>query len=56
MTTTPAPDPLIDAFIAALWVEDGLSANTLAAYRRDLTLLSQWLAATSQHSLANAGE
>ena len=32
----------IDAFIAALWIEDGLSANTLAAYRRDLTLYAQW--------------
>ena len=56
MSHTPAPDPLIDAFVAALWVEDGLSANTLAAYRRDLTLLTQWLAATSHHTLANAGE
>ena len=36
----------IDRFIDALWIEDGLSANTLAAYRRDLTLYAQWLAAT----------
>jgi integrase/recombinase XerD len=28
----------IDAFIDALWLEEGLSRNTLAAYRRDLTL------------------
>ncbi|RZJ14277.1 MAG: site-specific tyrosine recombinase XerD [Acidovorax sp.] len=35
----------IDAFVDALWLEDGLSRNTLAAYRRDLTLYSQWLAA-----------
>ncbi|MFT4243488.1 MAG: site-specific tyrosine recombinase XerD [Acidovorax sp.] len=34
----------IDAFIDALWLEDGLSRNTLAAYRRDLTLYAQWLA------------
>ena len=33
----------IDAFIDALWLEDGLSANTLAAYRRDLTLFATWL-------------
>ena len=33
----------IDRFIDALWLEDGLSANTLAAYRRDLSLLSHWL-------------
>ncbi|MGV3572985.1 MAG: site-specific tyrosine recombinase XerD [Ramlibacter sp.] len=33
----------IDTFIDALWLEDGLSRNTLAAYRRDLTLYTQWL-------------
>lgn len=34
----------IDTFIDALWLEDGLSKNTLAAYRRDLTLYAHWLA------------
>ena len=34
----------IDAFIDALWLEEGLSKNTLAAYRRDLSLFGQWLA------------
>lgn len=34
---------LIDRFADALWLEDGLSPNTLAAYRRDLQLLAQWL-------------
>ena len=33
----------IDRFIDALWIEDGLSPNTLAAYRRDLTLYAHWL-------------
>jgi integrase/recombinase XerD len=33
-------DPLIDRFLDALWLEDGLSANTLSAYRRDLTLFA----------------
>ncbi|MBC7609056.1 MAG: site-specific tyrosine recombinase XerD [Polaromonas sp.] len=33
----------IDSFIDALWLEDGLSKNTLAAYRRDLTLYAGWL-------------
>lgn len=37
-------DPVIDTFIDALWLEEGLSRNTLAAYRRDLTLFSHWLA------------
>lgn len=35
----------IDTFIDALWLEDGLARNTLAAYRRDLTLYADWLAA-----------
>lgn len=41
----------IDRFIDALWIEDGLSANTLAAYRRDLTLYAQWLAGGPAASL-----
>lgn len=32
--------PLIDRFIDALWLEDGLAANSLAAYRRDLQQLA----------------
>jgi integrase/recombinase XerD len=39
----PDASPNIDAFIDALWLEDGLSRNTLAAYRRDLSLYSDWL-------------
>ena len=34
---------LIERFIDALWIEDGLSTQTLAAYRRDLSLFAQWL-------------
>lgn len=34
----------IDAFIDALWLEEGLSRNTLSAYRRDLELYEKWLA------------
>ncbi|WP_297649535.1 site-specific tyrosine recombinase XerD [Hydrogenophaga sp.] len=33
-----------DAFADALWLEEGLSRNTLDAYRRDLVLLGDWLA------------
>ena len=36
-------DASIDTFIDALWLEDGLSPNTLAAYRRDLSLFADWL-------------
>lgn len=35
--------PLIDEFCDALWLEDGLSRNTLDAYRRDLTQFALWL-------------
>ena len=37
----------IDRFVDAVWLEDGLSANTLAAYRRDLEALADWLSKTS---------
>lgn len=37
----------IDAFISSLWLEEGLSKNTLEAYRRDLTLYAAWLQETS---------
>jgi integrase/recombinase XerD len=46
----------IDRFIDALWIEDGLSANTLAAYRRDLTLYAQWLADTCARALNDSAE
>lgn len=42
-----AEDALIDVFIDALWLEDGLAKNSLAAYRRDLSLLAAWLQANS---------
>ena len=35
--------PLIDEFCDALWLEDGLSRNTLDAYRRDLAQFALWL-------------
>lgn len=38
-----AADPLVDVFIDACWLEDGLAANSLAAYRRDLRGLAKWL-------------
>jgi integrase/recombinase XerD len=34
-----------DAFVDALWLEDGLSKNSLEAYRRDLERLAGWLQA-----------
>lgn len=34
---------LIDQFLDAVWVEQGLSKNTLSAYRSDLKIFSTWL-------------
>ncbi|MEC7790518.1 MAG: site-specific tyrosine recombinase XerD [Pseudomonadota bacterium] len=34
---------LIDQFLDAVWLESGLSANTLTAYRTDLKKMSDWL-------------
>ena len=57
MTAQPATEA-IDTFIDALWLEEGLARNTLAAYRRDLALYARWLAergkqlpATAEHDL-----
>ncbi|WP_036300851.1 site-specific tyrosine recombinase XerD [Methylomarinum vadi] len=40
---TPDAVRLIDLFLDALWVEFGLSNNTLAAYGSDLRQFSKWL-------------
>ena len=45
----------IEQFIDALWVENGLSENTLAAYRRDLVGFADWLA-TQDCSLDTAAD
>ncbi len=34
---------IIDEFSDVLWLEDGLSKNTLEAYKRDLLLFADWL-------------
>jgi integrase/recombinase XerD len=52
---TAGTHPTIDTFIDALWLEEGLANNTLAAYRRDLTLYADWLAARGRQ-LAGSGE
>jgi integrase/recombinase XerD len=45
---------LIDAFCDALWLEDGLAQNTLAAYRRDLAQFAAWLAKRTGRGLLDA--
>ena len=37
---------LIDAFCDSLWLEDGLSKNSLDAYRRDMRAFARWLDVT----------
>ncbi len=58
MTPTPLQhsEQAIDGFISALWLEDGLSAQTLAAYRRDLQLFARWLCGAQSRSIDQASE
>ena len=46
----------IDRFVDAIWIEEGLAANTLAAYRRDLSLFAAWLGREHGRSLVEASE
>jgi integrase/recombinase XerD len=45
---------VIEAFADVLWLERGLSDNTLAAYRADLEAFTRWLAAERARSLCEA--
>lgn len=46
----------IDLFCDALWLEYGLSRNTLDAYRLDLLLFARWLAVVHAATLDGAGK
>ncbi len=50
----PADNRLLERFLDALWMERGLSAHTLAAYRADLQGLARWLAGEGRPGLAEA--
>jgi integrase/recombinase XerD len=50
----PDADPMVARFLDAVWMERGLSSNTLAAYRADLTALARWLADRGQTMLATS--
>ena len=52
----PDSQSAIDRFADALWLEDGLAANTLAAYRRDLELFATWLFVNQRLALDQAQE
>ena len=47
-------DDLIDQFLDAVWSEQGLSENTLSAYRSDLRIFAKWLAGSSLLDVDNA--
>ena len=51
-----ASEASIDRFVETLWIEDGLARNTLAAYRRDLSLYGEWLAAAHGRNLPSSTE
>ena len=44
----------IGSFIDALWLEDGLSKNTLEAYRSDLEIFAHWLDQQHQKNILQA--
>lgn len=50
-----ASDPLIEQFLDAIWMERGLSENTLAAYRNDLTGYARWLDTQPNSTLLTVG-
>src|SRR4051812_328384 len=45
---------LLDEFCDAAWLEDGLSKNTLEAYRRDIGSFAKWLLSDRAADLAGA--
>ena len=47
---------IIDQFIDHLWLEDGLSKNTLNSYRFDLSIFVNWLAETKKIELLDVSE
>jgi len=53
---TESDTTLLDEFCDHLWLEDGLSKNTLEAYRRDLSLYAEWLARERSRALLDTRE
>ncbi len=51
-----ASQAAIDRFVEALWIEDGLASNTLAAYRRDLSMYAAWLEANHARDIDQSSE
>jgi integrase/recombinase XerD len=51
-TNLKTETPIIDSYLDALWMEKGLSQNTLSSYRRDLSQFDDWLNKSSVTLLA----
>jgi len=49
-------ETIINTFLDALWMERGLSENTLAAYRNDLSGFTNWLVASKSKALTEVGK
>ena len=47
---------IIDAFIDHLWLEDGLSKNTLNSYRFDLELFTEWLTKSLKKNILDVSQ
>ena len=54
MSISSANQDQIDVFIDAMWLESGLSKNTLSAYRSDLSRLAKFIDTQSLVTLAQA--
>lgn len=51
---SPRDFELIEQFLDALWLEKGLSKNTLSSYRRDLSIYACWLNSQKQFLLESS--
>lgn len=54
MPPLSAQDADLERYIDALWMEKGLSDNTLSSYRRDLTQFNDWLQRADGSSIVEA--
>ena len=53
---SPANLELLDAFTDHLWLEDGLSKNTLDSYRLDLSQFADWLEKSEEKHLTQVAQ
>jgi integrase/recombinase XerD len=54
MTTEVLEHPEIERYIDAMWMEKGLSDNTLSSYRRDLRQFNDWLSKNRKSTIVRA--